>query len=142
LSTVLLVDDAADIRLLERAVLSRRGFEVVEAASGREALAALEGARLPSVVVLDVQMPEMDGWETLASIRSHPLASGVPVILCTVKSREEDETRAWSSGVDGYLVKPFPISRLVEEVDEVSRRTPAEREAVRRLHQESLVAEP
>ncbi|HZU71159.1 MAG TPA: response regulator [Acidimicrobiales bacterium] len=138
MSVVLLVDDAPDIRLLERAVLARRGHEVLEAASGREALALLNDGPLPTVVVLDVQMPEMDGWETLSSIRRHPRAADIPVILCTVKSRSQDEARAWRGGCDGYLIKPFPIARLAEEVEEVARRSPEERQAVRRLHHEQL----
>ena len=130
---VLLVDDAADVRLLQRMVLEHAGFEIDEAAGGVAALEALSHSPLPVVVVLDVQMPDMDGWVTLAAIRRHPRAADVPVVLCTVKSGPEDELRAWESGVDGYLVKPFPISQLVEEVEAVSARSGEERRVVRRV---------
>ena len=68
--TVLVVDDAPDIRLLVVAILSRQAFSVIEAGDGVEALAILEAAELPSVIVLDVQMPGMDGWTTLAALRT------------------------------------------------------------------------
>jgi CheY-like chemotaxis protein len=135
---VLLVDDADDIRLLERAVLSRSGFVIDEAASGPAALAALAGD-IPAVVVLDVQMPVMDGWETLAAIRAHPRAGSVPVVLCTVKASAEDEERAWRSGCDGYLVKPFAITHLIEEVHAAADRDEQQRAEVRRLrHRQAL----
>lgn len=132
MTTVLVVDDAADIRLLQRAVLERSGFTVAEAKSGPEALTALAADPLPDVVVLDVQMPMMDGWETLTAIRADPRNDDVPVIMCTVKARPEDAERAWRGGCDGYLGKPFAITRLVEEVATVIARTNEQRAAVRR----------
>lgn len=132
MTRVLVVDDAADIRLLQRAVLERCGYDVEEASSGPDALAILARDQLPNVVVLDVQMPVMDGWETLSAIRADPRLPHVPVILCTVRSRPEDTERAWRLGCDGYLSKPFSITRLVEEVDTALARTVEQREAVRR----------
>lgn len=132
MTMVLVVDDAADIRLLQRAVLGRCGFSVVEASGGPDALAALSVDPLPDAVVLDVQMPVMDGWETLAAIRADPRLVGVPVIMCTVKARPADTERAWRAGCDGYLSKPFPITRLVEEVETALARSVEQREAVRR----------
>lgn len=132
MTTVLVVDDAADIRLLQRAVLDRSGFSVVEADGGPDALAALASEPRPDAVVLDVQMPVMDGWQTLAAIRSDPRLCDVPVILCTVKAGPTDTERAWRAGCDGYLSKPFPIARLVEEVETALARTVEQREAVRR----------
>ncbi|HVS66988.1 MAG TPA: response regulator [Mycobacteriales bacterium] len=132
MTTVLVVDDAADIRLLQRAILGRSGFSVVEAAGGPDALAALATEPLPDAVVLDVQMPVMDGWETLAAIRADPRLESVPVIMCTVKALPADTERAWRAGCDGYLSKPFAIGRLVEEVQTALARTVQQREAVRR----------
>jgi CheY-like chemotaxis protein len=142
MTTVLVVDDAADIRLLQRAVLGRSGFSVVEASGGPDALAALAADPLPDAVVLDVQMPVMDGWETLAAIRSDPRLVEVPVILCTVKARPTDTERAWRAGCDGYLSKPFPIARLVEEVETALARTAAQREAVRRARLSEVGGRP
>jgi DNA-binding response OmpR family regulator len=124
----LVVDDDDDIRLLVGDVLQRGGFEVDEAANGRLALRALtSGGVLPDVVVLDVQMPELDGWETLAAIRRDDRTSDVRVIMCTVRAQPADAARAWQLGCDGYLSKPFSISELRAEVIAVCERTESER---------------
>ena len=138
MTRVLLVDDAADIRLLQRAVLERSGFTVEEACSGPDALAVLARDDLPNAVVLDVQMPVMDGWETLSAIRREPRLAHLPVILCTVRSRPEDTERAWRLGCDGYLSKPFSITRLVEEIETALARTGEQRDAVRRTWLSSM----
>ena len=129
----LVVDDAADIRLLAELVLSMAGFTVTVASSGSEALRALiVDGDLPDVVLLDVQMPEVDGWETLSRLREHPRTADLPIVLCTVKGLPEDTLRGWSLGCDGYLGKPFDIGGLVEELEGVLARTYEERVAVRR----------
>ena len=128
----LVVDDAPDIRLLADLVLSMAGFAVVGAASGREALRHLAQGDLPDIVLLDVQMPEVDGWETLSRLRSRPRTAALPVVLCTVKGLPEDALRGWSSGCDGYLGKPFDIGALVDELLGVLQRDGCEREALRR----------
>jgi CheY-like chemotaxis protein len=132
MSTALVVDDAPDIRLLTDLVLSMAGFTVTAAASGREALAALAAGELPDIVLLDVQMPDVDGWETLSRVRSDPRTSHLPVVLCTVKGLPEDALKGWTLGCDGYLGKPFDIGGLVKELQTVLDRDGAAREAVRR----------
>jgi DNA-binding response OmpR family regulator len=134
----LVVDDAADIRLLADLVLTMAGFQVTGAASGREALRILADNDLPDIVLLDVQMPDVDGWETLARLRADPRTAGLPIVLCTVKGLPEDTLKGWSLGCDGYLGKPFDIGGLVEELQGVLRRPPEEREAVRRARIEEL----
>ncbi len=128
----LVVDDAPDIRLLADLVLSMAGFAVVGASSGRDALRLLAEGDLPDIVLLDVQMPEVDGWETLSRLRSHPRTAALPVVLCTVKGLPEDALRGWSLGCDGYLGKPFDIEALVDELESVLRRDCDERTAIRR----------
>ena len=127
---VLVVEDAADIRLLVRAVLTRFGCQVLEAASAAEALAVLESA-VPDVVLLDVQMPDADGWSVLETIRRDPHIATVPVVLCTVKGHPSDRVRGWQLGCDGYLIKPFAIRDLVDEVMAVAERSPQQRQQVR-----------
>jgi len=129
----LVVDDAPDVRLLADLVLSMAGFRVTAASSGSEALRILGAADLPDIVLLDVQMPEVDGWETLSRLRGDPRTAELPVVLCTVKGLPEDTLRGWSLGCDGYLGKPFDIARLVEELHGVLARDPDERRALR-LH--------
>ena len=134
---VLVVDDSADIRVLIASVLRLAGHQVDEAGGGAEALAMLAGdssAGLPSVVVLDVQMPGMDGWDTLRAIRSNPMTAEVPVVLCTVKGRPEDVALGWDLGCDGYLNKPFGIDELKDEVTAAALRGRAERRSVRESH--------
>ena len=128
----LVVDDAPDIRLLADLVLSMAGFTVSAAASGGEALRILAGDDLPDIVLLDVQMPEVDGWETLSRLRADPRTAALPVVLCTVKGLPEDTLKGWSLGCDGYLGKPFDINGLVEELKGVLVRTAEEREELRR----------
>jgi CheY-like chemotaxis protein len=132
-ATVLVVDDAPDVRLLARAVLTRAHFSVVEAAGGQEALAVLAQSAAPDLVVLDVQMPDVDGWDTLQAIRmsSDAAVAYLPVILCTVKAHPRDVRRAWQVGCDGYLNKPFSITDLIDAVRTVLARTAEERMAYR-----------
>lgn len=126
----LLVDDNADVRFLARCLLEGIGFEICEAESGRAALALLTG-RLPDIVLLDVQMPEMDGWETLQAIRNNPATSDLPVVLWTVKGRPEDMIRGWELGCDGYLPKPFDARQLEDEVRRVTSQGEDQRAQVR-----------
>ena len=128
----LVVDDAADIRLLADLVLSMAGFKVTAAPSGREALRCLAENDLPDIVLLDVQMPDVDGWETLTRLRADPRTADLPIVLCTVKGHPEDTLKGWSLGCDGYLGKPFDIGGLVDELQGVLQRDAAERQAVRR----------
>ena len=132
MSAALVVDDAPDIRLLADLVLSMAGFTVTAAASGREALAILAAGELPDIILLDVQMPDVDGWETLSRVRSDPRTRHLPVVLCTVKGLPEDALKGWTLGCDGYLGKPFDIGGLVQELQAVLDRDGAAREAVRR----------
>src|SRR3712207_636279 len=128
----LVVDDAADIRLLADLVLSMAGFKVSGAASGREAFRVLAENELPDIVLLDVQMPDVDGWETLSRLRADPRTARLRIVLCTVKGLPEDTLKGWSLGCDGYLGKPFDIGGLVEELQGVLQRDEEERLALRR----------
>lgn len=127
----LVVDDAPDIRLLADLVLTMAGFTVSAASSGSEALRKLAGD-LPDIVLLDVQMPDVDGWETLSRVRADARTADLPVVLCTVKGLPEDTLKGWSLGCDGYLGKPFDINSLVDELHGVLRRSREQRLAVRR----------
>jgi DNA-binding response OmpR family regulator len=125
MNRVVVVDDNADVRLLMAHVLRSAGFEVKVVDGGHTALAFLRSAEpRPDVVLLDVQMPALDGWDTLERIRA---ATDVPVILCTVKGRPSDRERGWRLGCDGYLTKPFDARVLVGEVRSVIARSQPER---------------
>jgi CheY-like chemotaxis protein len=127
----LVVDDNADVRYLASCVLGLEGFDVLEAASGVEALGTLSDGGTPDVVLLDVQMPELDGWDTLAAIRREPSTGELPVLLWTVKASPQDAVRGWELGCDGYVVKPFSNRQLAEAVHAAIGRSPDERRRIR-----------
>jgi DNA-binding response OmpR family regulator len=137
--TILLVDDAPDIRLLLRAVLQRAGHEVVEAESGTAALTALDDGLAPDAVILDIQMPGLDGWDTLARMRQHPNGLDLPVLMVSVKASPQDMSRAWELGCDGYITKPFDIGDLAGEVQAIASMSPGERAAVRRARLDAVL---
>jgi CheY-like chemotaxis protein len=132
MTRILVVDDAPDMRVLCREALGRLGHEVVTVRDGEEALSFLELAPdLPDLVLLDVQMPGLDGWEVLERIRAHPRTAELRVVMFTVRSRREDRVRAWSRGCDGYVSKPFDLPRFVADVEEVLARADGDRVARR-----------
>ncbi len=128
---ILIVDDQPDIRELLKAILTLRDYEVDTAASGVEALERLQRRDHPDLIVLDVQMPEMDGWDTLSEIRLRYGEFGPRVVICTVKGHPRDLLHGWTLGCDGYVWKPFDLKLLVDEVAAVLLRDAAERARVR-----------
>ena len=115
---VLIVDDDPDIRSLLRELLERAGFDVADAPDGKAALREVFETR-PDLVVLDVTMPELDGWKTLDRIRD---VSGVPVMMLTANASELEKVRALGAGADDYVVKPFGRQELVARVQALLRR--------------------
>ncbi len=126
--SLLIVDDVADNRAILARRFQRRGFEIVEASSGREAL-ALVSSRHFDTVLLDVMMPEMDGTEVLRRIRaSHP-ASALPVVMVTAKSQSEDVVNALALGANDYVTKPVEFDVALARVNSQIERKRAEDEA-------------
>jgi DNA-binding response OmpR family regulator len=115
---VLVVDDDADIRGLVRELLERAGYDVVEGANGREGLRVLYSAS-PDLVLLDVSMPELDGWQTLERIRD---MSDVPVVMLTARAGELEKVRGLKAGADDYVTKPFGRQELLARVEAHLRR--------------------
>jgi DNA-binding response OmpR family regulator len=116
---VLVVEDEDDVRRLVRVLLERAGHGVIEASNGLEALHSLQGAQ-PDLVVLDVTMPELDGWQTLERIRD---VSDVPVLMLTARTGELDKVRGLKGGADDYVTKPFGRQELLARVEALLRRT-------------------
>ncbi len=116
--TVLVVDDEPKLVDLVRVIMEKEGYNVVEAHNGYEALGRVRDD-LPDVVLLDVMMPEMDGFEALREIRT---ASNVPVIMLTVQATENDKVRGLELGADDYVAKPFDHRELASRVKAVLRR--------------------
>jgi two-component system, cell cycle response regulator DivK len=113
--TVLLVEDNEKNMKLLRDVLSAKGFDVLEAVSG-EAAVALAGEHLPSLVLMDVQLPGIDGVEALRRLRGNAGTAGVPVVALTAQAMEGDRERFLAAGFDGYLSKPVDLRELLAVV--------------------------
>jgi DNA-binding response OmpR family regulator len=118
---ILVVDDDADVRGLVRELLERAGATVSEAADGREALRLLYDVR-PDVIVLDVTMPELDGWQTLERVRD---LTEVPVLMLTARDTELEKVRGLRAGADDYVTKPFGRQELLARVGVLLRRAAA-----------------
>ena len=119
---ILVVDDEARMRKLVKDFLTNKGFAVIEAGDGEEAVDVFFAQKDIALVLLDVMMPKMDGWEVLRTIRKY---SQVPVIMLTARSEERDELQGFSLGVDEYISKPFSPKILVARVEAILRRSNA-----------------
>ena len=119
---ILMVDDEARMRKLVRDFLTNKGFKVIEAADGEEAVDIFFAQKDIALILLDVMMPKMDGWEVLKTIRKY---SQVPVVMLTARSEERDELQGFSLGVDEYISKPFSPKILVARVEAILRRSNA-----------------
>ena len=108
---VLVCDDEPHILRLIQVNLERMGYRVATAANGREALQQLRAIK-PSMVMLDVMMPYVDGYEVLRWIRGNPKTAKLRVIMLTVRAQDGDAARAYDIGADGYLTKPFNPEEL------------------------------
>jgi len=115
---VLVIEDDLDIGLGIKTVLAKNGFEVTAVANGREGLRAFHGAP-PNLVVLDIGLPEMDGWTVLERMRD---LSDIPVLILTAHGQEADKVRGLRGGADDYLTKPFGNAELVARVQALLRR--------------------
>lgn len=131
---VVVIDDDHDLRMLTRLTFQLQGWSVATAEDGRsglELLRSLATQNVQPVVLLDVQMPDIDGWQVLAEIRSDPELRHIPVVLCTVRAGVEDQRRGFALGADGFVAKPFDIEDLVSEVQAYVDMPPSERTFLR-----------
>lgn len=119
---ILVVDDEARMRKLVKDFLSVKGFSVLEASNGEEAVDLFFEQKDIALIILDVMMPKMDGWETCRTIRKY---SQVPIIMLTARSEERDEPQGFNLGVDEYISKPFSPKILVARVEAILRRSNA-----------------
>ena len=119
---ILVVDDESRMRKLVKDFLSVKGFTVLEASNGEEAVDLFFEQKDIALIILDVMMPKMDGWETCRTIRKY---SQVPIIMLTARSEERDELQGFNLGVDEYISKPFSPKILVARVEAILRRSNA-----------------
>lgn len=119
MKTVLVVDDSRAIRLAVRRILESLAFSVAEAADGRQALEYVSTRGCPDGVLLDIDMPEMDGLTCLRALKSSAAMKGVPVVMCTTHSEVSKITEALGSGADEYIMKPFDEGILRGKLEQV-----------------------
>lgn len=117
---ILVVDDESRMRKLVKDFLVKRNFEVLEAENGADAIDVFFSEKDIALVILDVMMPKMDGWQVCREIRQY---SKVPIIMLTARSDERDELLGFELGVDEYISKPFSPKILVARVEAILRRT-------------------
>ena len=113
---LLLIDDDPNLILLVKDYLEFRGYEVVTAENGREALEVLEHD-LPDMIICDVMMPEMDGYALVSKVREDPRTDWIPVLFLSAKGQSQDRVKGLNIGADVYMVKPFEPEELVAQVE-------------------------
>lgn len=123
---ILVVDDEPKLRKLVSDFLIKEGYEIEEAGDGEEALNKfLKNKEKYSLIILDVMMPKMDGWETLEEIRSE---SNIPVVMLTAKGEEADEVKGFKTGANDYVQKPFSPRILMARINAILNRSSAQKE--------------
>jgi DNA-binding response OmpR family regulator len=130
---ILAIDDEPDVLLLCRVNLEYEGHEVFEASSGEEGI-RLAVQHRPDLIILDVMLPEKDGFTVLRRLRQHDEISDVPVIFLTAKAQDDDQIRGFLAGAAEYVTKPFSPLALNRAVSRIASMSPAEREIRRNEH--------
>jgi DNA-binding response OmpR family regulator len=113
---VLVVDDEQDVLDMLRLVLGKKGFEVVTAASGMDGLARAQSAP-PDLILLDIMMHQMDGWEVLKLLRLDERTRDVPVVIVSARAEPKDKIRGLQEGAVDYVTKPFAVRELLAKID-------------------------
>ena len=114
--TVLLVEDNEDNLVVYRTILEHVGFKVIEARDGEEGVNRAK-QYMPNLILMDISIPKMDGWEATQRLKSDQATKNIPIIALTAHALEEDRQKALQAGCDGYLAKPVEPRRVVQEVE-------------------------
>jgi DNA-binding response OmpR family regulator len=120
-ATILIIDDSALVVGTLTDALTERGFTVTAASNGHAGLAQLQ-LSVPDIILMDIVMPVMDGWETCRQIRSLAALQAVPIIIMTHRNTPQDLLRAFEVGADQFLVKPIDVDELHREIDELLKK--------------------
>lgn len=122
MATIYIVEDDVNIREIERYALKNSGYEVEEFGSGAQLFARMKKA-LPSLLLLDIMLPDENGLEILSAIRAGKETAGIPIIMVTAKTSELDKVKGLDLGADDYITKPFGVMELISRVKALLRRT-------------------
>ena len=120
MSIILIVDDSATVREMVSDILKKNGLDVMEAADGVEAKEQIL-SQPPDLVVTDIVMPRMNGYEHCRCLKTDPKAQSIPVIMCTSKSQEFDRYWGMKQGADAYITKPFRPAELIQTIKQLLR---------------------
>lgn len=121
MATVLVVEDQRAQREMIVSLLERDGWQVLSAADGDEALALMQGGQIPDLVVMDVVMPRMNGYQLVRQLRDDPQTKDIPVLMCSSKGETFDKHWGLKQGADAYIVKPFEPQDLLGTVRQLLR---------------------
>jgi len=121
-NSILLVEDNEDNRIIYATALRYAGYEVYEAITGTEGVQQARSQR-PDLVLMDISVPELDGWEATAILKADPATKHIPIIAVTAHALPGDEERSLEAGCDAYLAKPIPPATLIAEIDRRFGRT-------------------
>lgn len=124
MSLILIVEDDKDIQKMIHDHLKLAGFDVVTAADGREALSKV-AEKQPDLIILDIMLPNIDGWEVLLQLRDNPETQNIPVIMLTAKAEDLSKLTAFRQGADDYVTKPFNPDELVARIKAILKRSAA-----------------
>ena len=122
MATIYIVEDDVNIREIERYALKNSGYEVEEFESGESLFKRLERA-VPSLLLLDIMLPDEDGLEILGKLRANKNTAAIPIIMVTAKTSELDKVKGLDFGADDYITKPFGVMELISRVKALLRRT-------------------
>lgn len=120
LKTILIVDDSKAMRALIQHTLKNAGYQVLEAGDGQEALLMLNNGLRPNLILTDLNMPRMDGFEFTGAVRGNAEFNSVPILFLTTEAAQEEKSRGKSLGANGWLVKPFNPEKLIQVVGTMS----------------------
>ena len=115
---ILIVEDEESLMKLESIILSSKGFSVTGCPDGTSALEEID-RNPPDLVILDIMLPDIDGFEVCRRIRSHPVSGSVPVIMLTARKNSQDIDRGVQTGADAYITKPFKSAQLIGTIDQL-----------------------
>ena len=116
MAKILIIDDDLENREIIKLRLEHAGFEIREGSNGEEGV-ALAQANPPDMIILDVMMPKMDGWQVCRQLKADFKTKKIPIIMLTARSAQIEELRGWESGADEYLTKPCDYKVLLEKID-------------------------
>lgn len=133
MATIYIVEDDVNIREIERYALKNSGYDVEEFENGADFFKRLEKA-VPSLILLDIMLPDEDGLDILTRIRGNKATAGIPVMMVTAKSSELDKVKGLDLGADDYITKPFGVMELISRVKALLRRTQSNEEESQLCH--------